>query len=140
MRVLVLNEGSEDLLAVENAIRAGSVEVAGPIVSNLQSRYTFAGRTLGAVTRELHNSDGSRVHLTSYEFDLLAIFLRNPGRPMSRIMLTQALRGRDWSYFDRSIDTLVARLRRKLPGHPSLIRSVRGVGYVFCAVVRSYED
>jgi DNA-binding winged helix-turn-helix (wHTH) protein len=48
------------------------------------------------------------------------------------------LRGRQWTYFDRSIDTLVARLRKKLDDgsdRPPLIRSVRGVGYVFCAAV-----
>ena len=52
-------------------------------------------------------------------------------------------RGRAWSYFDRSIDTLVARLRKKIdaePGRPPLIRSVRGIGYVFCASVSRLED
>jgi DNA-binding winged helix-turn-helix (wHTH) protein len=53
------------------------------------------------------------------------------------------LRGRQWTYFDRSIDTLVARLRKKLEDgsdRPPLIRSVRGVGYVFCAAVVKLGD
>jgi DNA-binding winged helix-turn-helix (wHTH) protein len=53
------------------------------------------------------------------------------------------LRGRQWTYFDRSIDTLVARLRKKLEDgsdRPPLIRSVRGVGYVFYAVVARLCD
>jgi DNA-binding response OmpR family regulator len=56
---------------------------------------------------------------------------------VSRPELTRALRGRAWNYFDRSLDTLVARLRKKIDcaGAPSLVRSVRGVGYVFCAPV-----
>ena len=75
--------------------------------------------------------------LTSSEFDLLLAFVRAPGRALSRAELVGALRGRPWSYFDRSIDTLVARLRKKIStsGRTPLIRSVRGVGYVFCARV-----
>ena len=82
------------------------------------------------------------VDLTSSEYDLLTAFLRQPGRTLSRNALLRDLRGRAWTYFDRSIDTLVARLRKKIdldPAHP-LIRSVRGVGYVFCAVVTGTPD
>jgi DNA-binding response OmpR family regulator len=64
--------------------------------------------------------------------------VRQPGQALSRSALLGALRGRAWNYFDRSIDTLVARVRKKIrpePGRPPLIRSVRGVGYVFCASV-----
>ena len=88
-------------------------------------------------TRDLAGPAGRRAELTSSEFDLLVAFLRRPGQALSRAELTRALRGRAWDYFDRSIDTLVARLRKKIdaPGAPSLIRSVRGVGYVFCAPV-----
>ena len=78
---------------------------------------------------------------TSCEFDLLMAFIRQRGQAASRSALLAALRGRAWTYFDRSIDTLVARLRKKIgadPGRPPLIRSVRGVGYVFCAAV-SYQ-
>lgn len=101
------------------------------------SRYAFAGWTLDAVTRELLDGAGKSVHLTSLEFDLLVTFVRQPATPLSRAALVSALRGRDWTYFDRSMDTLVARLRKKIEGgrSSSLIRSVRGVGYVFCAAV-----
>ena len=61
----------------------------------------------------------------------------SPAGRLSRSTLLRDLRGRAWTYFDRSIDTLVARLRKKIdldPGRP-LIRSVRCVGYVFCATV-----
>ena len=70
-------------------------------------------------------------------------FLRHPGQPLSRAALLGVLRGRQWTYFDRSIDTLVARLRKKLDDgsdRPPLIRSVRGVGYVFCAAVARLGD
>ncbi len=141
MRILVLNDELQDLAAVQSALRAGAVEIcraAAPLP--FEWRYRFAGSTFDCATRELLDARGRRVHLTSSEFDLLTAFVREPGRPLSRGALTRALRGRDWSYFDRSIDTLVARLRKKLPGDPPLIRSVRGVGYVFCAAVTRLAD
>ena len=69
------------------------------------------------------------------------VFVEAPGKPLSRTALLAALRGRAWNYFDRSIDTLVARLRKKIGGDRQktpLIRSVRGVGYVFCANVSAH--
>jgi two-component system phosphate regulon response regulator OmpR len=86
---------------------------------------------------------GQRVDLTSSEFDLLMAFVRHPGQPLSRSALLGVLRGRQWTYFDRSIDTLVARLRKKLDDgsdRSPLIRSVRGIGYVFCAAVAKLGD
>ncbi|MGO4910367.1 response regulator transcription factor [Pseudorhodobacter sp. W20_MBD10_FR17] len=78
--------------------------------------------------------DGTPLDLTSMELQLLELFVRNPGRVLSRDEISNALYGRDWSHLDRSIDGHVARLRRKI-GQPDelspLIRSVRGVGYVF---------
>ena len=101
------------------------------------SRWRFEDWTLDAVTRQCVGPDGRHVALTSSEYDLLAAFLREPGRPLSRNALLRDLRGRSWTYFDRSIDTLVARLRKKIDLDPArpLIRSVRYVGYVFCAAV-----
>ena len=96
------------------------------------------GGCSNSTTRNLVSFDSKRVDLTSSEFDLLMTFVRRPGQALSRAVLLAALRGRTWTYFDRSIDTLVARLRKKIdagPSGPPLIRSVRGVGYVFCANV-----
>jgi two-component system, OmpR family, response regulator len=100
--------------------------------------YVFAGWTLEETARDLVNPTGRRVDLTSSEFDLLLAFVRQPGKALSRDALLGTLRGRAWTYFDRSIDTLVARLRKKLaagPDRPPPVRSVRGVGYIFCAPV-----
>ena len=103
----------------------------------------FAGWTLDETTRDLLDPTGQRVDLTSSEYDLLMAFLRQPSQPLSRGALLSVLRGREWTYFDRSIDTMVARLRKKLvdgSDRPPLIRSVRGVGYVFCAAVSRLGD
>jgi DNA-binding response OmpR family regulator len=142
MQILVLGDASPDLATIENAFRRGQIEIVaarGALAPapSAPARYAFAGWALDAATRDLSGPAGRRGDLTSSEFDLLLAFLHRPGRAISRAELVRALRGRDWDYFDRSIDTLVARLRKKIdaPGAPSLIRSVRGVGYVFCAPV-----
>ena len=112
-------------------------------VDPIEKLYMFAGWTLDQTTRDLLGPTGQRVDLTSSEFDLLMALLHHPGQPLSRAALLGVLRGRQWTYFDRSIDTLVARLRKKLDDgsdRPPLIRSVRGVGYVFCAAVAKLGD
>jgi DNA-binding response OmpR family regulator len=140
MRILVLEDDRPDLAAVGNTLRFSEVEAAlgSPTPrSTDERRYRFAGWTLDPATRDLFGSADPRAELTSAEFDLLLLFLRRPGQALSRAELTRALRGRAWDYFDRTIDTLVARLRKKIDtlGAPSLVRSVRGKGYVFCAAV-----
>jgi two-component system phosphate regulon response regulator OmpR len=78
--------------------------------------------------------DGSEVHLTSAEFDLLAVFVARPNRVLSRDTLIDLLKGYDRDPFDRSIDIRVTRLRRKIevePASPAYIRTVRGEGYLF---------
>ncbi len=153
MRILILDDDNHDLVAIESALRLGEVEIhaahdiAPPRPASGQRSlaappeqrlYAFAGWTLDATVRDLVNPAGGRVDLTSSEFELLMAFIRQPGKAASRGALLAALKGRAWNYFDRSIDTLVARLRKKIDSdraRPPLIRSVRGVGYVFCAAV-----
>jgi two-component system phosphate regulon response regulator OmpR len=92
--------------------------------------------------RVVRHANGETVPLTGVELQLLDLFVRHPGRVLSRDEISQALHGRDWTPYDRTIDTHVARLRRKIepPGEaPSLIRSVRGVGYVFTGEVTTTE-
>lgn len=135
MRFLIIDDEAADSAAVAGALRRASL-APRPL-------YAFAGWLLDVDARNLSNGAGGSVHLTASEFDLLTAFLAAPGRPLSRQALTRALRGRDWRYLDRSLDTLVARLRKKLEGDPSrppLVRSVRGVGYVFCAAVTRFES
>ncbi len=77
---------------------------------------------------------GAPVTLTTAEFDLLALLLRNRGRVLSRDRILDELRGLEWEAFDRSIDVLVSRLRHKLgddPRRPRYVRTVWGKGYCF---------
>lgn len=101
-----------------------------------QKPVTFAGMTLDPASARLFDADGSEITLTAMEFELLRTFLNNQGRVMNRDQLLEQSRGRDRDPFDRSIDLRVSRLRRKIrSGNPNgdLIRTVRGIGYMFDA-------
>jgi DNA-binding response OmpR family regulator len=78
--------------------------------------------------------DGRPLVLTSAEFELLGLLVRNRGRVLSRERILDETRGIDWEAYDRSIDVLVSRLRHKLgddPRQPAFIRTMRGMGYIF---------
>jgi two-component system, OmpR family, response regulator CpxR len=96
---------------------------------------------------DLHLDGGARsvmrggmpVELTTVEFDLLAALLRARGATVSREELVRDVLGREFSPFDRSIDTHVCNLRRKLgplPGGGERIKGVRGAGYLYVAPAR----
>lgn len=83
---------------------------------------------------QLFDAEGLEVPLTAMEFELLQVFVQRPNRPLSRDQILNLTQQRDWNPYDRSIDIRIARLRRKLepdPEKPQLIRTVRGVGYMF---------
>ena len=78
--------------------------------------------------------DGRPCELTSYQFDLLLVLARAPGRVMSRDQIMDALKGHALEAFDRSIDVHVSRIRAAIeddPKNPRRILTVRGAGYVF---------
>jgi len=81
--------------------------------------------------------DGIRVELTSIEFAILDLLMHSAGRVLARNEISSALFQRDTSPFERSLDVHISHLRKKLErsGEP-LIRSVRGIGYVFKADTR----
>jgi two-component system, OmpR family, response regulator len=97
-------------------------------------RYIFGGMILDVAARELISAAGGHIDLTTAEFNLLELFVKRPIRVLSRDTIMELLKGHDWSPFDRAIDTLVGRLRKKIeadPEQPKLIKTVRGVGYAF---------
>jgi DNA-binding response OmpR family regulator len=101
----------------------------------------FLDWTLDLGSRHLRLQDGTGVELTTAEYDLLKAFVESPNRVLSRDFLLDQLHGLDWAGYDRGIDGLVSRLRRKIqqPLQPEpLIKTVRGVGYMFTASVKKY--
>ena len=102
-------------------------------------RYEFNGWVLDRARRQLTTLDGQVQSLTTAEFNLLEVFVRNPQRVLSRDEIMDMLKGHDWSPYDRTIDSVVARLRKKIEPDADasqLIKTVHGVGYVFTGDVR----
>ncbi|NLH80997.1 MAG: response regulator [Phyllobacteriaceae bacterium] len=102
--------------------------------------HRFAGHRLDVLARRLENPEGAEVALTGAEFDLLLVLVERPGRVLSRDRLLDLTQGRAAGPFERSIDILVSRIRRKLeldPHHPEVIKTVRSGGYMFAAEVES---
>jgi len=100
--------------------------------------YRFAGWQLNVRLRRLTPPEGGTVPLTNSEFNLLAAFLAAPERVLSRDQLLGLSRLHQDEVYDRSIDTLVGRLRKKIESegeNTQLIRTERGAGYVFTAAV-----
>jgi DNA-binding response OmpR family regulator/class 3 adenylate cyclase len=123
------------LLARVNSslVPAAKAEEAAPVLH-------FANYTLDLVGHSLVDEAGREVCLTRGEFRLLREFVQRPGRVLSRDQLLQLSARRDAEAFDRSIDMLIMRLRRKIefdPKRPRLIVTVPGSGYKFTTQVRS---
>ena len=94
----------------------------------------FGGWTLDLTERTLRDRHNQPCSLTPSEFALLETFARNPDRVQTRDQLLEHLRGQECDAFDRTIDVLILRLRRKIernPAHPEFIRTERGLGYLF---------
>ncbi|MCY0856963.1 response regulator [Cupriavidus sp. D39] len=100
----------------------------------------FGSWRLNTTLRQLVDGEETVVPLSNAEFRLLLAFIEHPNRVLDRELLINQARGRDLDVFDRSIDLLVSRLRQKLrddPRDPTLIRTVRGEGYVFTGAVEA---
>src|SRR6266852_2966571 len=103
-----------------------------------RSRARFGGWYLDLASRELLSPSGEEVRLTAGEFDLLAAFVSNANQVLTRDRLLDLARNREAGPFDRTIDVQVGRLRRKLeddPQRPTMIKTVRGTGYIFTPTV-----
>ena len=100
--------------------------------------YGFEGWRVDAARREVTSPSGVLISLTSGEFDLLMALLEHPQMVLTRDHLVELTRQRGSDGMDRSIDILVSRIRRKVednPKSPSIIKTVRGGGYLFAPQV-----
>ncbi len=100
----------------------------------------FDGWHLNLSNYTLLSPTQQEIELTSYEFQLLEIFARHPNRVLGREFLLDSLSGKEHSPFDRSIDVLVAKLRKKIEedcNNPSMIKTIRGAGYKFMVTVNT---
>ncbi len=103
-----------------------------------QEGLVFDGWHLNLTKRSLTNPEGMPVELTFGEFNLLTVLLQSPNRVLSRDVLLERTHGTETESFDRTIDVLVLRLRRKIepnPKTPKYIKTERGIGYLFAGSV-----
>lgn len=132
----------ELLARVKAVLRRTSEAAPERSTAETRPRLCFGKWSLDLARRELLSENETLIFLTSGEFDLLLAFVEHPQRVLTRDQLLDA-RGLTNAYdapFDRSIDVLVSRLRRKLeddPKNPSLIRTIRNGGYMFTLKVTS---
>jgi len=102
--------------------------------------YRFAGWELNVRLRRLKSPQGETIPTTNSEFNLLVAFLAAPQRVLSREQLLELSRLHDDEVYDRSVDVQVGRLRKKIEpkgASTQLIRTERGAGYVFTALVET---
>lgn len=143
-RIIGLEMGADDYLPkpfhlrellarVKSVLRRASTG-ATETQATARSKARFAGWNLDLSSRELLSPSGKEVRLTTGEFDLLAAFVNNANQVLTRDRLLDLARNREAGPFDRTIDVQVGRLRRKLeddPQRPTMIKTVRGTGYIF---------
>lgn len=106
--------------------------LAGPETAGGQRYLTFAGYCLDSEGHALRHADGREIHVTTAEFKLLLALVRAKGRTLSRDRLLDVLSSGGDEPFDRTVDVLISRLRKKLDddaANPRIIRTVPGVGY-----------
>lgn len=94
----------------------------------------FAGWQLDLNAHRLISPNGEKISLTSLEFQLLVIFVKRPNQVLSRDTILNYVAKRDYSPYDRSIDVLVGKVRKKIEPdakNPTFIKTIRGTGYIF---------
>lgn len=149
-RIVGLELGADDYLGkpfnprelvarIRAVLRRGRPE---PEAAVSTARFAFAGFVADPGTRTVHAPDGREIDLTGGEFELLAVFLERPGRVLSRDSLLDLTRGRAGEPFDRSVDVLLSRIRRKLgdQGIYKLFKTVRNGGYQLAVPVEQIRD
>jgi two-component system, OmpR family, response regulator len=149
-RVMALEFGADDyvtkpfslrelLARIRAVLRRSRTEVVAPGHDETLRAYRFAGWELNVKLHRLLSPQLVRVPVSRGEFSLLTAFLSSPQRVLTRDQLLELSRLHSTEVYERSIDVQILRLRRKIEAdasRPDLIRTERGVGYVFTAEVK----
>jgi two-component system phosphate regulon response regulator OmpR len=145
-RIVGLEVGADDyvtkpfdprelLARVKSVLRRSQARPASePAQPPAVQRAKFGRCQIDLASYQLFDADGAEIPITTMEFELLKVFLEHPGKALSRDRILTLTRNREWDPYDRSIDIRIARIRRKVeadPDNPQVIRTVRGVGYMY---------
>ncbi|MEQ8903479.1 MAG: response regulator transcription factor [Roseovarius sp.] len=112
------------------AARQPVQDTPAPASNNVQVLH---GLTISYESRVVRDESGQEIELTTLEFDVLCVLAARPNRVFSRDQIMDNVRGPDWAAYDRSVDGLISRLRRKLftdGSGTNKIKTIRGVGYM----------
>ncbi len=140
-RIVGLELGADDYMPkpfepLELLARIQSILRRSQSPADMQDILKFEGLVVNKLRQEVE-LDGELIHLSTTEFEALALFASNAGKVLDREFLVENIRGIRWQSYDRSIDVLVSRLRSKLgetPNSMRFIKTVHGVGYKFVAL------
>jgi DNA-binding response OmpR family regulator len=144
-RILGLEMGADDYLGkpvdlrelearIKAVLRRKGEPATTESVASSKTSARFGDYTLYIDTARLEAEGGTEVQLTAMEFNLLKVFAENKGRVLNRDQILEQAHDRSWDPFDRSIDIRISRLRRKIeknPSKPTIIKTVRGLGYIY---------
>ena len=147
-RVLGLEFGADDyigkpfeprelLARARSVLRRCDIGATTAEDPNSTAQIRFGDFTLDTDKRTLTHRVRGEIALTSTEYELLCCLAAAANRPLNRDQLMDGAFSREWSPFDRSIDVMIGRLRKKIeedPAAPRHIKTVRGVGYVLSGV------
>lgn len=146
-KIVGLEMGADDYLTkpyemrelsarIKAVLRRGQPVGAADSQNNeAQKNILFDGWCLDRSRYQLFDPQNHSVDLTTGEFKLLEALVSSPNRTLSREHLFDLTRDGKFDVYDRAIDIQIARIRKKLgddPKTPALIKTVRGVGYMFC--------
>lgn len=123
---------------VKAVLRRTGALAAEPVLAGKRADMMFNGWGLDTTRCELSNPQNEIVPLTQGEYALLLALMQHARRVLNREQLLELTHSESMDVFDRTIDVLIMRLRRKIernPHQPALIKTIRGLGYVFAADV-----
>lgn len=152
-RIVGLEMGADDyiskpfnpreLLARVRAILRRRGEYVEPVADKHHTWYCFAKWRLDKTARRLFSPEQLEISLSTGEYNLLLAFLARPQQVLSRDQLLDITKNRSAGPFDRSIDIQISRLRHKIEEdhkNPTLIKTVRGGGYVLATTVEIHRQ
>ena len=157
-RIVCLEMGADDYLTKPFELRELSAHIKAVLRRTAQEgkpvnddgalplakakRVSFNGWVLDRLQYQLFDASGKTAELTSGEFKLLEAFVTAPNRVLSREHLFELTRPGDFDAFDRAIDIQIGRIRKKInddPHSPALLKTIRGVGYLFAGESKAID-
>lgn len=137
-----MRELSARIKAVLRRVKEGQAFVINqtPSRQSLRDKIYFSDWCLDRLQYQLFDNDGQSAELTTGEFQLLEALIMSAGRVLNREHLFELTRAGNYDSYDRAIDIQIARIRRKMrddPKNPQMLKTIRGIGYMFTAELNS---